>query len=307
MPDAVPRVRCHLLGVWCGGTTCSAWVSCVRSLTAACALLLVPRSYGMGTVASLREHMASVAAMPAALRADSAADQWRAKLNTITQAVRGAAALLPSLPGVDGDEGVLPLGRVGVGLPGDDATPLRNVVTQFTADAARHLRAHRSDDTKTLDLLTVLSNQLLTRRGIRRAHRDRYYAEMRVLKRSLLSRALQRELRARYGRAAGTSAGASRFHMVSRAELHHLGRVGLSVYIVPKAIHLLDTGDAPSTDVLNVSHHTFDAAAWKSLENKSLAEHPSLSLLQLVLNLCVNECVAVAARSMHPPLLALTL
>ena len=70
-----------------------------------------------------------------------------------------------------------------------------------------------------------------------------------MIKRSLLLRAYQAEQRAAYGREAGAAAGASRFFMVARAELHHLGRVGLAVYAIPKAIHALAVGDKHDADL----------------------------------------------------------
>ena len=112
---------------------------------------------------------------------DSDGDMWRTKLNTLFQAIRGAAAVLPSLPGRDGDESVVAVGRHDL-WPADQeppATPLRVKVIDFVRDAATYLAKYRGDDTKAIDLVTMVSNRLLSGRGIRRSKRDRAWGGLR--------------------------------------------------------------------------------------------------------------------------------
>lgn len=75
---------------------------------------------------------------------------WKQELELLCQAVRGAAAILPSRPGPDGDEGILAVGRgdvVPAALAGAKES-LREQVLQFYLQVSAHLRKHHPSDTK---------------------------------------------------------------------------------------------------------------------------------------------------------------
>lgn len=140
----------------------------------------VPFSYGLDTIAALNAHMEAVQSGEGI---DSEGDMWRTKLNTLFQAFRGASAVLPSLPGRNGDEDVVAVGRHDLWPAGHEppATPLRDTVVDFVSEAAAYLAKYRGDDTKAIDLVTMLANRLLSGRGVRRSKRDRAWGALRCV------------------------------------------------------------------------------------------------------------------------------
>ena len=95
-----------------------------------------------------------------------------------------------------------------------------------------------------------------------------------IVKRTMLLRPYQAQMRAQFGVEAGACASASRFYMVSRVESHHYARVGLAVYKIPRVLRRDALGDRVDLDLYvlvsvclrlsNPPHHVSRSAALQS-------------------------------------------
>lgn len=201
-------------------------------------LLAAPQSFGDG---GAEESKGAETASGSAL---SVSELIRRRMPQIIQGMRGAAPLLPTFPGDDGDQHIIATARgVVSGHRGTDE-PLRERLAKFASRGVSYVLEHRPTDVKAANLFVKLAFRVMCTRGIKNISRRTAHSYVTGLKRRLRNRAFEAEARALTGGRSQRTVSASRHLVLRRVESQHQCRVTSAIWDVMRAAHGFPRGSS---------------------------------------------------------------